>query len=49
MWVRSGGRLLSVATSPDYDSWGGRAGIAYRKGGSYVAVGAVYEKFTDYT
>jgi len=33
---------------PDYDSWGGRAGIAYRKGGSYVAVGAVYEKFNDY-
>ncbi len=33
----------------DYTSWGGRAGIAYRKGGSYLAVGAVYEKFNDYT
>lgn len=33
---------------PDYDSWGGRAGIAYQKGGSYVALGAVYEKFNDW-
>ena len=33
---------------PDYDSWGGRGGIAYRKGGSYVALGVVYEKFNDY-
>jgi len=32
---------------PDYDSYGGRVGIAYRKGGSYLAVGAVYEKFND--
>ncbi len=34
---------------PDYDSYGGRLGIAYRKGGNYLAVGAVYEKFNDYT
>ena len=33
----------------DYDSWGARGGIAYRKGGNYLAVGAVYEKFNDYT
>lgn len=32
---------------PDYESYGGRLGIAYQKGGSYVAVGAVYEKFQD--
>ena len=32
---------------PDYDSYGGRLGIAYRKGGNYLAVGAVYEKFID--
>ncbi len=32
---------------PDYDSYGGRLGIAYRKGGSYLALGAVYEKFND--
>jgi hypothetical protein len=34
---------------PDYDSWGARGGVAYRKGGNYLAVGAVYEKFNDYT
>jgi len=34
---------------PDYDSYGARGGIAYRKGGSYLAVGVVYEKFNDYT
>ena len=33
---------------PDYESWGGRAGIAYRNGGNYLAVGVVYEKFIDY-
>jgi hypothetical protein len=32
---------------PDYESYGGRAGIAVNKGRSYLAVGAVYEKFTD--
>ena len=32
---------------PDYNSYGGRLGIAYRKGGSFLAVGAVYEKFED--
>ena len=33
----------------DYSSWGGRAGIAYRNGGNYLALGVVYEKFNDYT
>lgn len=33
----------------DYESWGGRGGIAYRKGGSFVALGVVYENFMDYT
>jgi len=33
----------------DYNSAGGRAGVAYRKGGNYLAVGVVYEKFNDYT
>ncbi len=32
---------------PDYESYGARGGIAYRKGGSYLAVGVVYEKFND--
>ncbi|MCK9996615.1 MAG: hypothetical protein KAH56_10115 [Candidatus Krumholzibacteria bacterium] len=32
---------------PDYDSYGGRVGIAMNKGRSYLAVGAVYEKFND--
>jgi hypothetical protein len=32
---------------PDFDSYGARGGIAYRKGGSYLAVGVVYEKFND--
>lgn len=32
---------------PDYDSWGGRAGIAYQSGRSYVAVGIVHEMFLD--
>ncbi len=32
---------------PDYDSYGGRLGIAYRSGGKYLALGAVYEKFND--
>ncbi|MEN8006364.1 MAG: hypothetical protein ABFS42_05080 [Candidatus Krumholzibacteriota bacterium] len=32
---------------PDYDSWGARGGIAYRKGGNYLAVGLVYEKFEN--
>ena len=34
---------------PDYSSWGGRAGIAYRSGGNYLALGLVYEKFNNYT
>lgn len=34
---------------PDYDSYGGRVGIAYRSGGKYLALGAVYEKFNDDT
>ena len=32
---------------PDYESYGGRAGIAMNKGRNYLALGAVYEKFTD--
>ncbi len=31
----------------DYNSWGGRAGVAYRQGGSYVSLGVVYEEFID--
>ncbi len=31
----------------NYDSWGGRAGVAYRQGGSYVSLGVVYEEFWD--
>ncbi len=33
----------------DYTSWGGRAGVAYRQGGNYLALGVVYEKFNDFT
>lgn len=32
---------------PDYDSWGGRAGLAYQAGRSYVAIGFVHEIFLD--
>ncbi len=32
----------------DYDSYGARGGIAYRKGGNYLALGVVYEKFNDF-
>ena len=34
---------------PDYSSWGGRLGVAFQsKGGrSFIAVGAVYERFID--
>lgn len=31
----------------DYSSYGGRAGVAYRNGGNYVAVGIVHERFND--
>ena len=31
----------------DYESYGGRFGVAYQKGGSYVAVGGVYERYVD--
>ena len=34
---------------PDFNSYGARGGVAYRKGGSYVALGVVYEKYDDYT
>jgi hypothetical protein len=30
---------------PDFNSYGGRAGVAYRNGGNYVAVGVVHEIF----
>ena len=33
----------------DFNSYGARGGVAYRKGGSYVALGVVYEKYDDYT
>ncbi len=29
----------------DYDSWGGRAGVAYRQGSSYVSLGVVHEMY----
>jgi len=32
---------------PNYDSWGGRAGIAYRSGGNYLAIGVVHERYLD--
>lgn len=31
----------------DFDSWGGRAGVTYRKGGSYVSLGVVHEVYLD--
>ncbi len=31
----------------DYDSYGGRAGVTYRKGGSYVSLGVVHEIYMD--
>jgi len=31
----------------DFNSWGGRAGVAYRKGGSYVSLGVVHEMYLD--
>ncbi len=31
----------------DLNSLGGRAGVAYRKGGSYVSVGVVHEEYLD--
>jgi hypothetical protein len=32
---------------PDYDSWGGRAGVAYRSGRNYFAVGVVHERYIN--
>jgi hypothetical protein len=32
----------------DYNSWGARGGVAYRNGGNYLAVGVVYEKYSDF-
>jgi hypothetical protein len=31
----------------DYNSWGGRAGVSYRSGNSYVSLGVVHEEFLD--
>ena len=31
----------------DYDSWGRRAGVAYRQGGNYLALGVVHEIYLD--
>jgi len=32
---------------PDYDSWGGRGGLAYQSGRNYVAIGFVHEIFIE--
>lgn len=32
---------------PNYNSWGGRAGLAYQQGGNYVAIGFVHERYID--
>ena len=32
---------------PDYDSYGGRLGVAYRSGNNHVAVGIVHERYLD--
>jgi hypothetical protein len=32
---------------PDYKSWGGRLGVAYQQGRSYLALGIVYEQIID--
>ncbi len=32
----------------DFNSWGGRAGVAYRQGASYVSLGVVHEVFMDW-
>ncbi len=31
----------------NYNSWGGRAGVAYQKGGSFVSLGVVHEMYLD--
>ncbi|MCP4290400.1 MAG: hypothetical protein GY780_01025 [bacterium] len=31
----------------DYNSWGGRAGVAYRQGGTYLSLGMVYEEYLN--
>lgn len=31
----------------DYNSWGGRAGVSYQKGRSYVSLGVVHEMYLD--
>ena len=35
------------ADYPDYDSVGGRLGVAYRSGNNYLAVGIVHERYLD--
>ncbi len=31
----------------DFNSWGGRAGVSYQNGGSYVSLGVVHEMYLD--
>ncbi len=42
-------RTFVTDSLPDYSSWGGRLGVAFqsKNGRSYIAVGAVYERFLD--
>ena len=40
-------RTIMSSDWPNYDSWGGRAGLAYQQGRSYVAIGVVHEIFLD--
>ena len=40
-------RTFMSAPFEDFDSWGGRAGVAYRQGGSNVSLGLVHEIYLD--
>lgn len=31
----------------DFDSWGGKAGVAYRRGGNMISIGVVHEMYMD--
>ena len=42
-------RTFITGDFDDYDSWGGRAGVAYRQGNSYVSLGVVHEIYLDCT
>jgi hypothetical protein len=41
-------KTFSGGDYADFNSYGGRGGVAYRRGGSYVALGVVYEKYDNY-